>query len=448
MMNILQVSLADIEGGAEKIAWTLHHSYCARGHDSWLAVGRKKTNAPNILRIPQETYRSVWERFWETFSRVWYPHRNRHRMFARLYWVCFELGSGHLRDGLHGLENFNFPATHHVLELPPRTPEILHCHNLHGNYFDLRELPFLSHRAPMVLTLHDAWMVSGHCAHSFDCERWKIGCGNCPDLKSYPGLVRDATAENWQRKRNIYAHSHLYIATPCQWLLEKVQQSILAQSTVMTRVIPYGINLKQFYPGDKRSVREKLGLPINADILLFAANGIRHNVFKDFRTLRAAILRVAEHVQQRPIIFVALGESAPREQIGQVQMMFVPFRYDAEVVAQHYQAADMYVHAARADTFPNTVLEALACGTPVIATAVGGIPEQIRHAKTGLLVPPGEPNALSEAILSMLQDNVRLNEMGKLAADDARQRFDMVRMTDNYLDWYQEISESRRANAG
>jgi len=72
-----------------------------------------------------------------------------------------------------GHEDFNFPASWHLLDLPPRVPDILHGHNLHGCYFDLRALAWLSQQVPVILTLHDAWLLGGHCAHSFDCERWK-----------------------------------------------------------------------------------------------------------------------------------------------------------------------------------------------------------------------------------------------------------------------------------
>lgn len=443
-MNILQVSSADIEGGAEKIAWTLHHGYLARGCGACLAVGRKLSDAPNIVRIPHEAHRPIWQRLWGNVSRFWYPYHRKSRVAWRLYWLSFELGCGHLQDALRGLENFNFPATRHLLELAPENIDILHGHNLHGSYFDLCELPFLSQRVPVVLTLHDAWLLSGHCAHSFGCERWQTGCGHCPDLKSYPGLVRDATAENWQRKRAIYAHSRVFLATPCQWLMTKVQQSMLAPAIAAARVIPYGIDLRLFQPADKLAVRQKLGLQTDADMLLFAANGIRENVFKDFRTLRAALANLAERNLPRPLRLLALGEDAPPEQIGRATLTFLPFQQDAATVAQYYQAADLYVHAARADTFPNTVLEALACGTPVIATAVGGISEQIRHGQTGLLTPPQDPRSLCEAMLALFQDRRRLHDMGRQAVDDARQRFDLVRMIDDYLHWYQEISETIR----
>src|SRR4029079_4578923 len=85
-----------------------------------------------------------------------------------------------------GLEDFDYPNSVELLRFLPQKPDLLHCHNLHGNYFDLRALAGLSRQIPTVLTLHDAWLLSGHCAHSFECERWTIGCGECPDLTIYP----------------------------------------------------------------------------------------------------------------------------------------------------------------------------------------------------------------------------------------------------------------------
>jgi glycosyltransferase involved in cell wall biosynthesis len=93
-----------------------------------------------------------------------------------------------------GREDFHFPGTWCLLNLPPKRPDIVHCHNLHGGYFDLRVLPWLSREVPVVLTLHDAWLLSDHCAHSFDCEKWKESCGSCPDLTIPPSIRRDATA--------------------------------------------------------------------------------------------------------------------------------------------------------------------------------------------------------------------------------------------------------------
>jgi hypothetical protein len=106
--------------------------------------------------------------------------------------------------------------------------DIVHCYNLHGGYFDLRILPALSRRQPVILDLRDAWLLSGHCAHSLGCDRWRSGCGDCPDLGLYPSLPRDGTAFNWRRKQQIFSNSDVFVVTPSQWMLQKVRESMLA----------------------------------------------------------------------------------------------------------------------------------------------------------------------------------------------------------------------------
>ncbi len=340
-------------------------------------------------------------------------------------------------DRRRGRELFHYRGTRELLRLPPFAPQIVHAHNLHRNYFDLRFLPELSARVPVVVTMHDAWLTTGHCAHSFDCARWEIGCGECPDLTIPPAIERDETAFNFQRKRALYERSRFYVAAPCRWLLERAQQSMLAPAVIESRVIPNGIDLDVFHPGDRAAARARLGLPPDADILLFTALSIRGNVWKDYETLRAAIGRLSE----RPLIFLAVGEDAPAERIGAAEIRFVPFTTDNRRLTDFYQAADLYIHAARADTFPTSVLEALACGTPVVATAVGGIPEQVREGETGLLAPVGDAGAMAEAISALLDDPVRRETMGRAAAADAHARFDRRRMVNDYLEWFAQITQ-------
>ena len=445
-LRILQISTYDTIGGAEKVASNLFQTYRTRGHGSWLAVGHKLGIDPNVLLIPKHEILGRWSRFCRAvhsgLQSLKEPQVRTVSWVSALTHMIAEPGKALNR--YCGIEDFRFPGTWELLNLPQHRPDIVHCHNLHGGYFDLRAVPWLSQQVPVVLTLHDAWLLSGHCAHSLDCERWKTGCGHCPDLTLDPAVRRDATAYNWRRKHEIFKESKLYIATPSRWLMQKVEQSMLAPAVMEARVIPNGIDLSIFHPADKGAARAALDIPQGALAILFTANAFRRNIWKDYQTVRDAIAMTSERMNGQGVLFLGLGDDARAEHIGAAEVRFVPYQTDLKAVASYYQAADVYAHAARADTFPNTVLEALACGTPVVATAVGGIPEQVEDERTGFLVPAGNARALADRLTLLLSDNKRRQCMGILAAEAARGRFDLQRQADAYLDWYKELVRQQR----
>jgi glycosyltransferase involved in cell wall biosynthesis len=410
-MRILHINTADQPGGAEVVACKLVEGMRSRGHEAWLAAGIKRGSGEYVINLDERS--TPLEKLRASLTR----HYRKRR----------------------GHEVYTSATSWRLPELAPDRPDILHAHNLHGlkGYFDLRALPMLSERFPFFMTLQDSWLLSGHCAHSFDCERWKIGCGECPDLTIYPSLRTDGTAFNWKLKQNIFARSKLYIATPCQWLLDKVQQSMLAPGMVEGRVIPNGVDLSVFKPTDQRDVRLHLGLPLDAPIVLFAASALKHNIFKDDVTLREAIRQIAESPSGRKVLFLALGAAGADEKIGCARIQFTGYVPDHNAVAAYFQAADCFLHAARADTYPNVILESSAAGCPVVATGVCGIPEQIIDGSTGFLVAKGDAAEMAEKTRLILTDAPTRRIMGEAAARLAQERFGMDRQISAYLEWYQ-----------
>ena len=449
-MRILQVSTYDRGGGAESIAWRLCEHYRRRGHDSAMVVGEKVGNDPRVIPLSRTASHHADRPSIANFSRWLTAYEGRLRGIWRMRrWLeAYVANPRNWWETCVGRDHFYFPETWRLLELSPGRPDILHCHNLHGGwlsrggYFDLRALPDLCRNIPTVMTMHDTWMLSGHCAYSLGCDRWKIGCGHCPDLSIYPAIARDGTAENWQRKRAIYANSRLYIATPSQWLLRQVEQSMLAPAIVQSRVIPNGVDLSYFRPGSQQTARAARGLSPEDAILLFVANKARSNIFKDFRTVERCAITTAAGYPHRRVILLVVGEQGEPVVFENGEVQFIDFQRDANVLAQYYQAADVYVHAAKSDTFPNTVLEALACGLPVVATAVDGIPEQIEENRSGYLVQAGGADAMASRVIQLLSSERLRTSMGATAADIAARSFGIQRQVQTYLDWYEQILAS------
>jgi glycosyltransferase involved in cell wall biosynthesis len=440
LQAILQISTFEKSGGAALNAWYLHQEYRKRGILSWMAVGHKETSDPSVFNIPNEMYRRVWARgalrisnliskFDRNFPRAPHPSQG----FALLAEPSRQINI------MMGREDFCYPGSHKILALTPQRPSIVNCNNLHGWYFDLRVLPWLSGEVPVVLTLHDEWLLTGHCACTLDCERWRIGCGQCPYLNIYPAIRRDATAYNWSRKQRLYAASKLYVVTPSQWLMNRVGQSMLAPSIIKERVIPNAVDISVFKTGDKQAARAALGLPQEIPTLLFVAHGAQQNPFKDFNTVKGAMERLATLQQDKPVLLVCLGGEAMEKRFGNTRILCLGYVKDRHQISLFYQAADVFLHAAKAEVWGKTVTEALACGIPVVATAVGGISEQIEDGVTGFLTPKADAGAMAARIAQLIGDSQLRERMGLQAAEVARKRFSLDRQVDEYLEWFDDI---------
>jgi glycosyltransferase involved in cell wall biosynthesis len=464
-LRVVQVAKYAQGGGAERVAASLHEGLRRRGHRSWLATARASDD-PSMLMIPPP------------------PNEPTSPVSRALLRAAEGLGSGGgrgvvvrtVRRGLrfaaaprkaldkrHGRESFDYPGTAAIPDLPPEPPDLIHCHNLHGNYFDLRQLAPMSRRLPLVMTLHDEWTFTGHCAYALYGDRWRTGCVSCPDLAIYPAIPRDGTQANLRAKRQIYRRSRLYITTPSRWLLDRAQDSVIAEGAAAWKLIPNGVDRSRFTPGDAAAARARLDLPREPFILLFAANGVRRSPFKDFPTVSRAVVEAASRVSTRPLLCLALGDTGPPESFPNGELRFVPYRSDLNDIAAYYQAADVYLHAAKAENLPTTILEALATGLPVVATAVGGIPEEVRslagapgawagaaHPRqeaTGVLVAPGDATGMGAAAAGILGDDGLRATLSANAVRDAAARFDLEQQLDSTIGWYREIIADWRLRA-
>src|SRR3989344_543896 len=181
-MNILQINTVDKKGGAAKVAYSLKQELEKRGHTTSMCVGRKYSDENNIKLL--NDVRSVSDKV--------------RRKLA--YWLANDIDV-FFSDHILKTEEF-------------KKADIVHCHNLHSNYFNLRTLEKISHIKPVIWTFHDMWPITANCAHSFNGELKKNGFFTCPSLDIYPPIAWPNEKYLEKRKNNIYTKSNFHIITP------------------------------------------------------------------------------------------------------------------------------------------------------------------------------------------------------------------------------------------
>lgn len=453
-MRIAQVGATDQDGGASAVAMDLHAALAAAGHDTRYFVGTKRQDDAGVeLLLDEDTW--PWRLAGYTpatraLRRAAGRHPNRgFGLAARTLRLLTHPRA--LAERMTGHDSTGWPAATRAISA--YEPDIVHAHNLHGGYIDLASLEHLSPRAPVVVTLHDMWLLTGHCAHAMSCDRWMGGCGECPDLRREPAIARDATKPNLARKQRIVMNSRVHAVAPSHWMRACIERSRLAPHFRSVRVIPNGVDTEVFASDRREPSRAALGLPADAFIVMLTV-GSKGSMWKDDRMLRDTAAILAARPNPRPVIFLAVGRHTAVVDRPDVRTIVVDFQADRTRVARYYQAADVYLQASRADTFPLAVLESLSCGTPVVATNVGGIPEQVcgtstdavaagtMGSATGMLVDRGDSRSMAEAVATLMAHEPSRAQMGRNASTAVAERFTLKRQAQAYLQCYQEISTS------
>lgn len=446
-MNILSVNQHDIHGGAARIASDLHRGLNARGHSAYLTVEHKFGNDPHTLLIPDlPPLLGRWGDFLWKLRDPWKERLGKSGTGVALRLLralADPIGEYHRQCG-H--EVFNFPGSRSILNLPPEFPQILQLHNLHRDYFDLRILPEISDRIPTFITLHDEWLLTGHCALTLGCQRWRMGCGQCPDLTIYPEIPRDGTHFNWGQKQDIYKRSKLYVATPSEWLMAKAKDSILKHAMLEGRVIHNGVDQKLFHPFGRKEARRYLGIdPETAVIMFQSPSNPMGNKFKDFKTVQLAVETIIKMSKKKILVF-ALGSDELHNYFDSPNIRVTGFINTSAEMAWYYQASDLFLHAAFTDNYPTAILESLSCGTPVIATNVGGIPEQIKPGENGFLVREKDFEEMARSANLILNDENLRARLSNKAIEMSRPAYDLTSMLDQYESWYEEVLEKEQRN--
>ncbi len=279
--------------------------------------------------------------------------------------------------------------------------DIIHLHWVNFGFLSLESLEKLFRlNKKIIWTMHDMWAFTGGCHHSGDCENFQNLCGNCSQYLQNPSSS-DLSYEILRKKELVFNQINpkkVAFVACSQWLGRRARNSHLLQG-FSVQSIPNPIDTSIFKQKNKIQCREKLQLPTDKKLILFVAAKVSV-IWKGFSFFQESLdILKSQLVDKTSVELIILGES------DEESLQKLPFKthslgkiFDVETIIDVYNAGDVFVIPSIQENLPNTIMEAMACGTPVVGFEVGGIPEMIEHQTTGYLAKYKSANDLAKGI--------------------------------------------------
>lgn len=315
--------------------------------------------------------------------------------------------------------------------------DVVHFHCTHSGTFSYLAFPVVSRQKPCVFSLHDMWAITGHCGYSYDCDRWKTGCGRCPYPKEHPRVVRDGTRLEWRLKQWAYRHSSLTFISKSSWITRQVRGSMIRDLPLYE--IPYGVDTHVYRPLDREACRDVLDLPADRKVLLFVAQSL-HSRRKGGDLLVKALQALPPRIRSETMLVVlGRGDESFSQAAG------IPTRQLGYVEGDHlkavvYSAADLFLFPTRADVFGLVSLESQACGTPVVAFGVTGVPDHVRPGVTGYLAEAENALDFRDGIVRLLDDDSLRSSMGVRCRETVLREFSLDLEVQRHLELYRKLA--------
>lgn len=277
-------------------------------------------------------------------------------------------------------------------------PDLVVVGNIHSARPDLELLQLLADRFPTAFVLHDFWLITGRCGYPSDCTKFYGGCDEkCPTPNEYPQLRASEIAGAWKTKQAFLRNSAPLLLANSQWTADYVSQALAGGQTgnsARIETIQLSFDLDTFHPLDRKLCRETLGLPPDKFIILMTSE------FNDPRKGAKVLLDALNELRLPNSLLVSTSHSLPDpELVRGLDIRTLGYVDDPERLAMIYSAADLFVSTSREETFGQTYIEAIACGTPVLGFDVAGVKEAIMDGVTGRRIAGGRACDLAASVL-------------------------------------------------
>lgn len=382
-MKITIISTYDTFGGASISGLRLHQAFLKNGVESSMLVQEKKSDLTTIETVSNNWFRAKMSflRFALDRLQFWFYEKSKEVRFV-------------FSTALIGIDISEYKVI--------KEAEILHLFWINFGFLSLDSIKKLSEtNKPIIWNLQDMWAFTGGCHYSGDCLAYEKKCGNCMQFLKNPS-ENDLSRDTWERKFEKFRNLNLTIVSSSDWLAQKARESSLFRDLKVITV-PTPIDVDIFQPTSKDIAATSFHLADDKKYILFAAVKISDKrkgffYFKEALSVISNQLLVSGETAS-DIEILIFGQAQAYDFEGLLFKVNILGRLsDLEMIAKAYSAASVFVIPSLEDNLPNTVIESMACGTPVVGFNTGGIPEMIDHQITGYVADYKSSEDLAKGI--------------------------------------------------
>ena len=417
-MKVLQVSTDDDSGGASRSAYRLHQALTEQSVDGWMRVLRHET-ANSRVRDGRPT-RTLQKKILDRLIK-------KSREFSNRKW--------HTDNPI--LHSFGQTSAGLLSEINQNPAQIVNLHWV-TDLLSINDIGAIC--KPLVWTVHDMWPFCGgeHSTPDTADARFRTGYfeSNRPSTERGPDLNRKA----WDKKKSAWHQKAMTFVAPSQWMSRCIGESALFKNApIRIHVIPNPLPMDVTWrPIDKRRARASLGLDLNKKYLLAGSAGGMSSI-KGEDMLAPIMNRVVQRYGQSVELIIFGRRHALAGENWPVKVHWMGQVKSDSVMASLYSAADVMLVPSRQDNLPNTAVEAQACGTPVVAFSIGGLPDIIEQGETGWLAPPFDLDHFANGITWLLEERERYLQIADRSREVAVNKFDASTIAKKYIEIYEKV---------
>ena len=417
-LKVLHINSSDSSGGASRACIDIHHALKGKGIDSNILVQSGNHNLPNIVRLNSNLIEKIKTLIRKSFD-----------------FLLIKILSIEERG------RFSFPFIGKNIRSIKSIYEadIINLHWINEGFFSFKTLNQIAASGrPVVWTLHDMWAFTGGCHYSLGCKNFEGECSVCPSLRLRG--KKDCSYKIFNHKLKLFEHFNVNMVTCSKWLAAEAKRSSLLKGKNIT-IIPNTLKTECYKPLDKVSVHKRLNLDNDYMYILFGTMTLKdkRKGFDLFIQCIKSLSDSPDRFKQKLRLLVAGSEKNMKGMELPLETIFLGRLNSESEMADFYNAGSLFVAPSREDNLPNTVMESLSCGTPVIAFNIGGMPDMIDHKVNGYLAEPFNVKDLLNGIFWVL-DHPETKKISDAARNKILKNFNNSTVG-SYINLYNKVSK-------